>query len=99
MDTKNMENGTDKVAEEEDIVNPWEVQSSSSKGVDYDKLISRWYCNGNNIDVHDIPQLLIFDILSQCKQTNFVDCLNWEDVFISLSEHNQVLEGVGLRYF
>lgn len=27
---------------EEDIVNPWEVQSSSSKGVDYDKLIKRF---------------------------------------------------------
>jgi len=28
---------------EEDIVNPWEVQSSSAKGVDYDKLISMWH--------------------------------------------------------
>lgn len=24
----------------EDVVNPWEVSSSSQKGVDYDKLIS-----------------------------------------------------------
>nr|XP_039254452.1 tryptophan--tRNA ligase, cytoplasmic-like [Styela clava] len=34
------ENGESVV--EEDIVNPWEVQSSSSKGVDYDKLIKRF---------------------------------------------------------
>lgn len=27
---------------EEDIVNPWNVKSSSSKGVDYDKLISKF---------------------------------------------------------
>lgn len=27
-------------AKEEDIVDPWNVQSSSAKGVDYDKLIS-----------------------------------------------------------
>ncbi|XP_002122401.2 tryptophan--tRNA ligase, cytoplasmic [Ciona intestinalis] len=27
---------------EQDIVNPWEVQSSSAKGVDYDKLIKRF---------------------------------------------------------
>lgn len=25
----------------EDVVNPWEVASSSEKGVDYDKLISK----------------------------------------------------------
>lgn len=25
----------------EDVVNPWEVASSSDKGVDYDKLISK----------------------------------------------------------
>ena len=24
-----------------DVVNPWDVQSSSAKGVDYDKLISK----------------------------------------------------------
>ena len=30
----------DTAAPEEDIVNPWSVQSSSAKGVDYDKLIS-----------------------------------------------------------
>ena len=27
--------------EEDDIVNPWEVATSSAKGVDYDKLISK----------------------------------------------------------
>ena len=27
---------------DEDIVNPWDVQSKSDKGVDYDKLISKW---------------------------------------------------------
>ena len=26
---------------EEDVVNPWEVQSSTNKGVDYAKLIGR----------------------------------------------------------
>ena len=26
--------------EADDVVNPWEVQSSSNQGVDYDKLIS-----------------------------------------------------------
>ena len=30
----------DNAAPEEDIVDPWNVQSSSAKGVDYDKLIS-----------------------------------------------------------
>lgn len=40
-----MEECNDKVSPdeadvEEDVVNPWEVHSSSSKGVDYDKLIS-----------------------------------------------------------
>jgi hypothetical protein len=28
-------------AEEEDIVNPWTVQTTSEKGIDYDKLIRR----------------------------------------------------------
>lgn len=37
---KKVENMTTKNLEE-DVVNPWEVASSSDKGVDYDKLISR----------------------------------------------------------
>lgn len=28
--------------EEDDIVDPWNVQSKSDKGIDYDKLISRF---------------------------------------------------------
>lgn len=36
--------------EQEDVVDPWNVQSSSDKGVDYDKLISKIF-------------LLIFDSL------------------------------------
>jgi hypothetical protein len=31
----------DSVAEEDDIVNPWNVVSKSETGVDYDKLISK----------------------------------------------------------
>ena len=29
--------------EEEDVVDPWKVESKSAKGVDYDKLISKWH--------------------------------------------------------
>lgn len=28
-------------AEDEDLVNPWDVQSTADTGVDYDKLISK----------------------------------------------------------
>lgn len=47
----NMSSEADKVSEEviqssteddEDIVNPWDVASSSAKGVDYSKLISKF---------------------------------------------------------
>ena len=31
---------TDISIEDGDIVNPWEVQSSTNQGVDYDKLLS-----------------------------------------------------------
>ena len=34
-------NGTTEPEEEEDIVDPWKVESKSAKGVDYDKLISK----------------------------------------------------------
>ena len=29
---------------EEDVVDPWNVTSSSDKGIDYDKLISKFCC-------------------------------------------------------
>lgn len=46
MDAIKLENHTEKLSlsvEEEDgfTVNPWEVTSTSEKGVDYDKLISK----------------------------------------------------------
>lgn len=38
---KNGSNVDQPGADEEDIVNPWEVSTHSAKGVDYDKLISK----------------------------------------------------------
>lgn len=40
---KNGSNVDQTVADEEDIVNPWEVSTHSAKGVDYDKLISKFF--------------------------------------------------------
>lgn len=45
--------------EQEDVVDPWNVQSSSDKGVDYDKLISKIF-------------LLIFDSLIHCLSFVFI---------------------------
>lgn len=39
---KNGSNVDQPGADEEDIVNPWEVSTHSAKGVDYDKLISKF---------------------------------------------------------
>ncbi|XP_076464147.1 tryptophan--tRNA ligase, cytoplasmic-like [Babylonia areolata] len=39
---EDMKIGDGEVAEQEDVVNPWDVQSASDKGVDYDKLITRF---------------------------------------------------------
>ena len=41
---ENCQNTDDTVAveDEDDIVDPWKVESKSAKGVDYDKLISRF---------------------------------------------------------
>lgn len=38
-DTNNMSLG---VKEDDDVVNPWNVQSKSQTGVDYDKLIRKY---------------------------------------------------------
>lgn len=38
-DTSNMSLG---VKEDDDVVNPWNVQSKSQAGVDYDKLIRKY---------------------------------------------------------
>jgi len=35
-------------AEENDVVNPWDVQATTGTGVDYDKLISRFGCDKIN---------------------------------------------------
>ena len=45
LEINNTENA-DKVheEEEEDVVDPWKVVSKSAKGVDYDKLISKFLC-------------------------------------------------------
>lgn len=40
---KNGSNVDQPGADEEDIVNPWEVSTHSAKGVDYDKLISKFF--------------------------------------------------------
>ena len=39
MDSMKIGDAKQEEEEQEDIVNPWDVQSSSDKGVDYDKLI------------------------------------------------------------
>ena len=42
VDPEDLSNGISEMKTdepEEDVVNPWEVQSSTNKGVDYDKLI------------------------------------------------------------
>lgn len=41
-------------ADEEDIVNPWEVSTHSAKGVDYDKLISKFFnCSHQYLYIYD----------------------------------------------
>ena len=37
-----MSESCEQVHQEEDVVTPWEVASASDKGVDYDKLISKF---------------------------------------------------------
>lgn len=37
----NLQEGTSENRDADDVVNPWNVESSSLKGVDYDKLISK----------------------------------------------------------
>ena len=32
------------IDDDDDFVDPWNVRSKSSKGVDYDKLISKLFC-------------------------------------------------------
>lgn len=39
----NLQEGTSENRDADDVVNPWNVESSSLKGVDYDKLISKCY--------------------------------------------------------
>ncbi len=41
-------------AKGEDIVNPWEVSSASEKGIDYDKLISKFQSSSKSPKFHNI---------------------------------------------
>lgn len=49
MDDLKVEDGPNVTEEDEDVVNPWDVSSSSAKGVDYDKLISKWLILNSNV--------------------------------------------------
>lgn len=79
-----MENGSETV--EEDIVNPWEVQSSSSKGVDYDKLIKRF--GSSKVDQDLIDRIEKITLKSEKKIHHFIK----RGLFFSHREMHRILD-------
>lgn len=73
---KNGSNVDQPGADEEDIVNPWEVSTHSAKGVDYDKLISKFLYSFTPVFVHirtkDNMSTFVFNCFNVIKNRSSV---------------------------